>query len=176
MKKMVLILFVCFVFQSIFGEEVPSKEPDNSSKKIEIKEGFWGDEYIYEGKTVPVDFFGGYNFSEILAGYKDEEILSLYSSARTLSGAGSILSFAGACAVGFQLGGAAGGGEINPVILGVGGGVMVTGIIFSAIGSSKFKQTVDLYNTKVAGEKGISISLAPSLSLSGSGLMLSLEW
>lgn len=78
---------------------------------------------------------------------KNEELLKQIKSARTNKTFSDIFGFAGGFLIGYPLGQAIGGGEVNWELAGVGGGFVIGGLIFNGSYNKKITKFVDDYNT-----------------------------
>lgn len=129
MKKTILSLLIVLVTTTICD-----------AQKIEMEKVFGGYKYTQNGIMLTMNDL-------VKTMESNQQAFELIKEAQSCNVLASIIGGAGGALIGFPLGTAAGGGEANWTLAGIGAGLVVIGIPISSKVNKKSKRAVEIYNT-----------------------------
>lgn len=131
------------------------------NEPLSYRNGFWG-LVILQGQQK----LSSQNIKEL---YKtDKEALSLYNSGKSMNTVGLVIGIPSSLVFGWELGNVLAGGDVNTAAMILGGTGFVTSIIIGAVGDSKIKKSIQIYNSN--NERSVGHSLNFGLTNIGVGL------
>jgi hypothetical protein len=144
MKKILLLIL-------LLGSTLPSYSQNGD---IQMQKSFWGTKFISDGKVLKP--------REVLVLLESNpEAYQEFKKAKTNLAVANVFGFIGGAMIGWPLGAAAGGGDVQWGVVGAGAGVVLLAIPFNSSYNKRAKRAIDLYNNKPTG----AIQRKPSLSL-----------
>ena len=121
---------------------------------IQMQKSFWGTKFISDGKVLKP--------REVLVLLESNpEAYQEFKKAKTNLAVANVFGFIGGAMIGWPLGAAAGGGEVQWGVVGAGAGVALLSIPFNSSYNKRAKRAIDLYNNKPTS----AILRQPSVSL-----------
>ena len=150
---------------NISDNTVNQETGEEEKKPLTYQSGFWG-LIIMKGERR----LSGAEVKFIMK--DDEEALSKFKGGKTLNAFGSVIGIPSAVVLGYELGYGIASGEFNSAVLIVSGAGFITGIVFSAVGNKKIKQSINIYNAKFGDD--YSYNLGFGLTNDGIGFSLRL--
>lgn len=157
MRILLAILFMtCVVIQS----------PAQRTGTIEIKKNFWGTTYRQNNqKLTPAELMETLKANP--AAYNEMK------KARTNQTFSSIFSGVGGFMVGWPIGTAAGGGDANWTLAGIGAGLIVAAIPFEIAFSKRARNSINMYNSGPGKSSWSKPQLNLGFTRHGMGMKLS---
>ncbi len=139
MKKsavLVLIIFMGFI----------SAKAQTPSDSVFVHKNFWGYKFYQKDARL--------NFNQLpYIMESDQEAYLLIKKARNINTISSIISGTGGFLIGWQLGTALFGGEVNWTMAAIGGGLIVVSIPIYSKSYKKSLQAVDIYNAGISASR-----------------------
>ena len=139
------------------------------AQQIETKKVLGGYKYMQAGNPLSMGAL-----VNTLAPYPQAS--KLIKQARSNTSLASVIGLAGGALIGFPLGTAAGGGNPNWALAGIGAGLVAVAIPISLNANKKSKQAVDLYNSSSGAATLYSDKPELSIVANGTGFGLSVNF
>jgi len=160
----IALLFSCYVTAQIKTEFLTSK-PDF----ITLKKSFFGYKFYMNGRAYPID-----QIADLMK--TNNEAYQLIRATRSNNTVSGIVGFIGGALMGWPIGRALGGEEMNWKIFALGAAITGVSIPISISAANKAKQAVKVWNSSLPAsynknmETGLSVKVTPA----GVGLVLNL--
>ncbi|MEP3838675.1 MAG: hypothetical protein ABJM36_13565 [Algibacter sp.] len=131
MKKYLIILVITLTCASFVN-----------AQKIDTEKVFGGYKYTYNNELISIG-----DLASIIESNTDA--YKLIKTGRTNRSISGVLGFVGGGLIGWPLGNALGGGEVNWTLAGIGAGLVIVAIPISSSSNKKINQAVELYNASI---------------------------
>lgn len=157
MKPIILaVLFICTIFQT------NAQQPGT----IEIRKNFWGTTYRQNDQKL--------SGADLMNKLKENPVaLREMKKARTNQAFSTIFSGVGGFMIGWPLGTAAGGGDANWTMAGIGAGLIVAAIPFEIAFSKRARNAINTYNSGLGKSSWRRPQLNLGFTRHGMGMKLS---
>lgn len=155
---LLIIMFACIM--TAF-----SQNSTDSIKKVQYGNGF---RYQQAGRLL-----NSYDFNQLLS--KDKTTDKYYLNARTLGGFANAISYTGGLCIGYPIGHAIAGYQMNWSLFSLGCGFVLLAIPISIAGNHKLKMAIDTYNGNLKPRTGLNqLDVKLGSTKNGIGLTLTL--
>lgn len=155
---LLIIMFACIM--TTF-----SQNSTDSINKVLLKDGV---RYEQAGKLL-----NSYDFKKIFSTNKTS--LKYFRNAQTLGGFANVFGYAGGFCIGYPVGYALAGGQMNWSVFATGCGFILLAIPISVAGNNKLKMAIDTYNGNLKPETGSNqLDVKLGFTQNGIGLTLTL--
>jgi hypothetical protein len=152
---------IVFLFTLMFAQL-----PAQQGGVIEIRKGFWGTTYWKDNNNI-----SKLQFTSMLK--QNPAAFTELKKARTNSAFSTLFSSAGGFLIGWPVGTAAGGGDANWAMAGVGAGLVLVAIPFEIAFNKRMKNAVNTYNNGLAKSSWRKPRLSMGFTQHGMGMKMS---
>lgn len=159
-QKSFLLIILCICTMTAF-----SQNSTDSIKKVQFSNGF---RYQQAGRLL-----NPYDFRQLLS--KDKTSDKYYRNAQTLGGFANAFGYTGGFCIGYPIGQAIAGNQMNWSLFSLGCGFVLLAIPISIAGNQKLKMAIDTYNGNLKPRTGLNqLDVKVGSTQNGIGLTLTL--